>query len=233
MTDTPAISDESAARRLIGDLRPQAFGTAQPHSIPDPIVEPMWVGVRVLGAVTEGSVALVDGDGETLVGFDEFVAALGVAVPSGTFVIDGFITKQAAHQAGPATTYSDEMPSMSGFIGLRRNRAEDATKLKEAALAASQFEPDDVLALVAIDLLLLDETPLLDIPLLERRRLLESVVVESDAIRVGAYVRPPIDHWVNSWRMLGFGGLTYKATNSRYLPGATNPEWVVAGMPRR
>ena len=233
MTDTPLVSDGSEARRLIGDLRPQAFGTAAPQSVGDPIVEPLWVGLRVLGAVTEGSVAIVNDDGETLVGFDEFVEALGVAVPSGTVVIDGFITKQAAHQVRPVATYSDEMPSMSGFIGLRRNRADDAVKLKEAALAAAHFEPDDVLALVATDLLWLDETSLLDIPLLERRRLLESVVVESDAIRVGAYIRPPIDHWVNSWRTLGFGGLTYKGANSRYLPGGTTAEWVITAMPRR
>ena len=42
---------------------------------------------------------------------------------------------------------------------------------------------------------------------------------ESDLVRRGAYVRPPIDTWVGSWRALGFNGLTYKAANSRYRPG--------------
>ncbi len=84
-----------------------------------------------------------------------------------------------------------------------------------------------------IDLLWLDDTSLLDIPLLERRRLLEAVVLESDGVRLGAFVRPPIERWVASWRSQGFGGLTYKAANSRYLPGQPNPDWVITGMPRR
>ena len=58
-----------------------------------------------------------------------------------------------------------------------------------------------------IDLLWLDDTSLLDVPLLERRRLLEGALVESDFVRVGAYVRPPIDTWVGSWRAQGFEGL--------------------------
>ena len=83
------------------------------------------------------------------------------------------------------------------------------------------------------DLLWVDDTSLLDIPLLERRRLLESVLVESDFVRLGAYIRPPIHTWVGSWRAQGFEGLTFKAANSRYRPGESNPEWVVSGMPRR
>jgi hypothetical protein len=33
--------------------------------------------------------------------------------------------------------------------------------------------------------------------------------------------------------MQGFSGVTFKAANSRYLPGKPNPEWAVSGMPRR
>ena len=77
------------------------------------------------------------------------------------------------------------------------------------------------------------DASLIDVPLLERRRLLDAVLIESDVVRLGAFVRPPIDSWVNSWRSQGFAGLTYKAANSRYLPGRPNPEWVLAGMPHR
>jgi ATP-dependent DNA ligase len=119
------------------------------------------------------------------------------------------------------------------MVGLRRNRAVDTLKLKEGSLADATFDETDSIAFVATDLLWLDETPLLDVPLLERRRLLEAVVIESDAVRIGAFVRPPIDRWVASWRAQGFSGLTFKAANSRYLPGRPNPDWVIAGMPRR
>jgi ATP-dependent DNA ligase len=129
--------------------------------------------------------------------------------------------------------WSDEMPSIGSFIGLRRNRALDTVNLKEETIAAATFDPDEALSFVATDLLWLDGTSLLDVPLLERKRLLEAVVIESDAVRLGAFVRPPIERWVASWRSQGFSGLTFKAANSRYLPGLPNPEWVITGMPRR
>ena len=125
------------------------------------------------------------------------------------------------------------MPSFGQLVGLRRNRAVDTVALKEEALAAQTFDEDDEVSFVATDLLWLDDTSLLDVPLLERRRLLESVLLESDVVRVGAFVRPPIESWVESWRSMGFSGLTYKAANSRYLPGESNSDWVITGMPRR
>jgi hypothetical protein len=233
MVDETIDSEAGLARQALADLRMQAYGNANPARIVEPIVEPLWTGVRLLVAVGGGDVAMVDIDGDTVGGFDEIEKALGLAVPSGDVVVEGYITKQASHQARAVVAWSDEMPSMGGFIGLRRNRALDAAKLKEEALAAATFEPDDLLAFVATDLLWIDETGLLDVPLLERRRLLEAVVLESDGVRLGAFVRPPIERWVASWRAQGFSGLTYKAANSRYRPGEPNPDWVIAGMPRR
>jgi hypothetical protein len=222
-----------AARRALGELRLQQFGDKGPTNVKDPLVEPLWAGIRLLAAVEGDDVAMVDVDGDPVGGFDEIEAALAAAVPAGSVVVEGYITKQAQHAARRVVAWSDEMPSMGAFIGLRRNRALDATKLKEQALAEATFGPDDALAFVATDLVWLDETSLTDVPLLERRRLLESVIAESDGIRVGAFVRPPIDHWVSSWRAQGFTGLMYKAANSRYLPGQSNAEWTIAGMPRR
>ena len=233
MANDTADPATGAARRALDELRLQQYGNKAPTSVRDPLVEPLWAGIRLLAAVEGEQVAMVDTDGDPVGGFDEIEAALAAAVPAGSAVVEGFITKQALHAARRVVAWSDEMPSMGAFIGLRRNRAVDAARLKEETLAASTFEPDDALAFVATDLVWLDETSLTDVPLLERRRLLESVIVESDGIRLGAFVRPPIDHWVSSWRAQGFTGLTYKAANSRYLPGTSNPEWVIAGMPRR
>jgi ATP dependent DNA ligase domain len=233
VTNEAVGGEPGVARRALRELRLQEFGNGSPVRVLDPIVEPLWTGIRVLAAVGGDGVALADVDGDPVGGFDEIGTALAAAVPSGEVVIEGFITKQALHVAKPVVAWSDEMPSMGSFIGLRRNRALDAAKLKEQALAEATFEPDDALAFVATDLLWLDDTSLLDVPLLERRRLLEAVVLESDGIRLGAFIRPPIEHWVSSWRAQGFSGLTYKAANSRYLPGVANPDWVIAGMPRR
>jgi ATP-dependent DNA ligase len=99
--------------------------------------------------------------------------------------------------------------------------------------AARYVEPDDVVNLVAVDLLWLDGEWLLDVPLLERKRLLESILPGDALVRTGTYVRPPLATWVGSWRAQGFRGLAYKAANSRYRPGEKASDWATCPMPRR
>jgi len=234
MTDEQAPGGSALARGVLADLRPQDFGRGNPSNVSNPLVEPLWAGLRVLAAIDADGVAIVDEDGDPIEGFEAIVEGLSGSSTGSELVIDGIITKQATRTSVSVVAWSDETPfSMASMVGLRRNRATDTIKLKEDAYAAATFDPDDSIALVVTDLLWLDETSLLDVPLMERRRLLEGVLVESDIVRIGAFVRPPIQHWVNSWRAQGFSGLTFKAANSRYLPGRPNPEWVIAGMPRR
>jgi len=233
MTHVSGPDESTRARAVLAELRPQAFGSGAPSRVLDPIVEPQWTGIRALVAVDAERVTIVGPDGEPLEGFELIEEALVGSAPGDELVLDGVITRQAVRATGAVAPWSDEMPSMGSFLGLRRNRAVDTVQLKEQAIEASTFDTDEDLALVVTDLLWLDGTSLLDIPLLERRRLLEGAVSESDAVRLGVYVRPPIERWVVSWRSQGFTGLTYKAANSRYLPGRPNPDWVIAGMPRR
>jgi hypothetical protein len=175
---------------------------------------------------------MVDADGEPIPDVDRILNGLIDGARTESLVVDGFVTKQGG-EAGSVYLWTDDLPSMSTLFGLRRDRAGDTLKLKEGSLDAVTFDPEDEVRLIVTDVLWIDDTSLLDVPLLERRRLLESVLVESDHVRVGAYVRPPIHTWVGSWRAQGFEGLTFKAANSRYRPGESNPEWVVSGMPRR
>jgi hypothetical protein len=219
-------------RQLIETLRPQVYGDTPPHKIRDPLVEPLWTGVRTLAAVDGDGATMVDAEGDRVEGMVAILDSLAASAQANGLILDGFLTKQTAH-LGSGILWPDEMPSMRHFVGLRRNRAVDTLALKEDALAAHTFATDDEVSFVATDLLWLDGSELLDVPLLERRRLLSAALLESDIVRVGAFVRPPIHTWVNSWRTQGFGGLTYKAANSRYLPGKSNPDWVITGMPRR
>jgi ATP dependent DNA ligase domain len=219
-------------REVLATLRPQAYGNSGPQKIRDPLVEPLWVGVRILTAVDAGGATLVDADGDPVPGMATIAESLAESLRADGVVLDGFLTKQTAHAAA-VVVWPDEMPSVGRLVGLRNNRAVDTVTLKEEALAARSFASEEAVSFVATDLLWLDDTSLLDVPLLERRRLLESAIAESDVVRVGAFVRPPIDSWVSSWRSMGFAGLTYKAANSRYLPGKPNPDWAISGMPRR
>ena len=224
---------QSGPREVLASLRPQTYGKGAPSRIRDPIVEPLWTGVRALAAVDAGGAALVDEVGQAIDAMDVVLDALVAGARADSFVVDGFLTKQASRGGSSVYLWSDEMPSMGSLVGLRRNRAEDTLNLKEGALKASTFAPDDEVCFVAIDLLWLDDVSLLDVPLLERRRLLDGVLEASDVVRLGAFVRPPIETWVGSWRAQGFAGITFKAANSRYLPGVPNPDWVISGMPRR
>ena len=224
--------DSTDPRQVLATLRPQAYGDSGPHKIRDPLVEPLWAGVRTLASVDDGGAVLVDAEGDPVPGMAAIAEALSESLRGDGVVLDGFLTKQTAHGAA-VIVWPDEMPSVGRLVGLRNNRAVDTVTLKEEALAARNFVSEEAVSFVATDLLWLDNTSLLDVPLLERRRLLESVIAESDVVRVGAFVRPPIDSWITSWRSMGFAGLTYKAANSRYMPGKPNPDWVITGMPRR
>jgi hypothetical protein len=219
--------------QILETLRPQEFGTGSPAKVIDPIIEPLWMGIRTLAAVSADGARLIDDEAGPVEGVAAIVDALVDGLRATGLVVDGVVTKQAIGHEVAVYEWSTETPSLGSLIGLRRNRANDTAALREEALDAITFEPDDPIAFVATDLLWLDGTPLLDIPLLERRRLLESVLVESDSVRHGIHIRPPLGSWIGSWRAQGFRGLTYKAANSRYRPGEANPDWAVGGMPRR
>ena len=223
--ETRASGSASSAdpRQLLATLRPQGYGNGAPQKILDPLIEPLWTGVRALAAVDGDGATLVDGDGRRGPrDGDDHRGPQRVGAGRRGVVLDGFLTKQTAHAAA-VVVWPDEMPSFGQLVGLRRNRAVDTVALKEEALAAQTFDAEDEVSFVATDLLWLDDTSLLDVPLLERRRLLESVLVESDVVRVGAFVRPPIKSWVSSWRAMGFGGTDLQGRQQPLPAGQAEP----------
>ncbi len=227
------------ARSLLATLRPQPFGRTSSQAARDPIVEPLWLGLRVLAAIDPNGAALIDEDGEPVTDQDRIVIALTVATSADTVILDGYLTKQVSHTETAYFRPPDELvPTASQSIsrmmfGIRRNRADERIAEMDAARKARTFGPDDPITFVATDLLWLDGESLLDVPLLERKRILESVLVESDVVRCGLFVRPPIEPWIGSWRTQGFTGLTFKSANSRYSPGVASTDWASSPMPRR
>ena len=81
-------------------------------------------------------------------------------------------------------------------------------------------------AFVAVDLLELEGEPLLDVPLQERRRLLESIVDERVQVRVSPAVKQPIGGWLLGWRAAGFTHYVAKHQNARYAPGERTDDWL-------
>jgi hypothetical protein len=229
----------TGALELARTVRPQLMGRSSTKSIDDPLVEPVWRGVHVIAAAEDGRAILLE-DGEPVTDHEDIASALAatIAATADGAILDGYLTKQAASEQGDVYTGTDLAPSTGEFltqtlVGKRRNRSEELLQERETETAARTFTPEDIVALVAVDLLWLDGAWLLDVPLLERRRLLEAVVPGDQLVRPGMYIRPPIDPWIGSWRAQGFGGVTFKAANSRYRPGETTTDWATAPMPRR
>jgi hypothetical protein len=222
--------------------RPQRFGTGGPRKVADPIVEPLWEGVRVLvrvglgGPATESpgpSVEIVNDAGRTLFDFAEIAAAIAAAARASSLVLDGYLTGQATRPSegvgleGPEAPTAADMAAQLFLGSAGRRRRHELDRSRRTATSAGP------LAFVAVDLLLVDDEPLVDVPLLERKRILEGVLEEGDLVRRSVFVRPPVDPWLGTWRSVGFGSLAYKAANSRYRPGEPNPAWATVRIPQR
>jgi ATP-dependent DNA ligase len=227
--------------------RPQAFGLRRVKDITDPVVEPAWDGVRILAHLDSGAarVALHDATGEDLTAdHAPIVDALLAALTADAAILDGYLTVQATRASEGRAILTSESPTVGEFASqfiMGRKGAELMSGRGRPGRTGGARTIDEIeqtlenvpIVFVAVDLVALDGEPLLEIPLLERKRLLESVLVEGDLVRRTPYVREPAGTFIITWRSLGFGGLAYKAANSRYLPGAPNDDWCLAPMPRR
>ncbi len=224
--------------------RPQPFGSARPASIRDALVEPLWTGYRVLAftAANEPS-RLVEPEGTDLAeAYPAVAQALAGATVADRLVLDGYLTDQATRD--PIGVTGGELPSPTAkemtaqfFLGggaadVVAGRAKPYERVQRTIDPANTGAAGTV-AFVAVDLLLVDDVVLLDIPLLERKRILESTLVEGAIVRLTPFIREPLGSFLASWRAQGFGTLAYKSANSRYTPGVANRGWAMASIPRR
>jgi ATP-dependent DNA ligase len=220
----------------VAGWRPQRFGEGNARSVVDPIIEPLWNGLRTIVRVGfGGGLEILDERGEAVVELPDVTAAIEAAAHASSLVLDGYLTGQATRPTEglglmlgtPEAPSAAEMTAQLflGSAGQRKRKELARSREAEAAVGPPAF--------VAIDLLLVDDEPILDVPLLERKRILEGVMDEAELVRRTVYVRPPVDPWIGTWRSLGFGQLAYKAANSRYRPGQANPDWAIATIPRR
>ena len=200
----------------------------RPAEIVDPIVEPHWGGRHVLvhfdlkGPTHDDGpwLRLIDTDGEDASDAEpEVVAELIDAILAGDAVLDGFLTDQATRSGeGASLAGRVTVPRFSVLMG--RGAEVDVRPLPEDAIGGP-------IAFVAIDLLRLDGQSLLDVPLLERRRLLDGLIRQGPLVRVSPFTRPPLRPWLQSWKSAGFEGALVKAANSRYRPSTISHEWTV------
>jgi ATP dependent DNA ligase domain len=173
--------------------------------IDNPVGEPLWSGDRVLALYREaddptqwGTVEVIDEEGvKALDRARRAFDQLRRSILAREAVVDGMVTSQTV----------DPGVSME-FDESRAGLGND-------------------LAFVVLDLLRIDNQTLFDVPLLERKRLLEGMIQQSPLVRLSPWVTPPIHPWLRTWRTAGFRGAIVKGANSRYTPGSINMEWAV------
>ncbi len=199
-------------------LRPLV--TRVPVTVKDPIVEPLWSGTRVLvhfEASLAQPVSLIDRNGEDItIELAEVVRQLAAGIVADDAILDGILTTEATRSGEGTALIQESRSSAMGYLMSREATVEVVRKDKDL---------DHVVALVAVDLLRIDGQSLLDIPLLERKRLLEGVVVPSERLRISVHTRPPVETWVASWKAAGLRGAMMKGANSRYVPGGFSADW--------
>jgi hypothetical protein len=210
------------------EWRPQSArrGRRMPE-IHDPIVEPLWDGIHVIAhfraeqdGLENATLELIDTDGEEVSHVAPGTALeLSRAIMALDAVVDGVLTPQAtADSTGISMVASTHVPATSLIIP---HKPEVTHEPRRGAQTGEE------LAFVAVDLLSVDGQLLLDLPLLERKRQLESLLIQSELVRVSVYTRPPVKPWLSSWKSAGFRGVVLKAANSRYRPGDETTEWAV------
>ncbi len=212
------------------DWRPQLpRPTRVPTAIKDAILEPHWSGVHVLAHFdserpgqksSEPWLRLIDELGEDATADEPAVVdELTRSVLAVDAVLDGYLTEQAT-RGGEGASVSLQA-NVSRIQPILPSRA-------EIDIRRGGSEPQgNPVAFVAVDLLRLDGQLLLDVPLLERKRLLESVIAPTALVRISPYTRPPIRQWLVSWKSAGFAGIVAKGANSRYRPAGLTEEWAV------
>lgn len=217
----------------------RAYDGRRTFDIKDPVVEPLWSGTRVLAHVRvepdaspPATVGLIEDLGADLAQeLPELARALGEGVLALDAIIDGVITRQLTLDGiGAAAVPEVRSRPTEMFVRSSLDFDVHARGMVEERLA----EADPVDGFVAVDLLRIDGTLLLDVPLLERKRLLESVIAPGPLLRVSEHVRPPADPWVATWKSMGLEGGILKAANSRYRPSDDTIEWrIVKRLNRR
>src|SRR5579859_293372 len=219
-------SPDSPARTAHRAWRPMAFGPHKVATIRTPIIEPLWSGTRVLVHVAESAVTIVDPDGAEVDGWPDLRETIVRNAFASELILDGYLTTEllrdtaGVHPPIVGATSGEERPGIGRrlFLGAGRTSTQERFRRAEAARLAAIPTTDEA-AFVAVDLLWMDDEPLLDVPLGERKRLLESVLREAHLVRRTAHVSPPAEAWFGQWRAFGFQEIAVKDANSVYRPG--------------
>jgi ATP-dependent DNA ligase len=185
---------------LGADLAPQRPRYAREKAeLANHILEPEWLGKRALARVGHDGPRFVGYSGE-VEGPRELFDAIVAEARCTTAIIDGVLVSDWRDESELEID-----PEGNAFM---RN-----------ASARQIF--------AAFDLLEVDGESLLEIPLLERKRHLEGLLVPSVNVRLTPFVTRGLRSWRETLVAQGFRRVVLKNWNSGYAPGRTTDDWLV------
>ena len=179
-----------------GEWRPQRFGHGGAKTR-DAIIEPSWGGVRVLARFDGTSTTLVDDEGvDCSAEFADVAEAISTAALAGELILDGFLTVEPTQPTEGTTTGDAATPT----TGQMMTQFLVGSRVARMAAPERHLDPDRPVAFVAVDLLLIDGSSLLDIPLLERKRLLDGALAPTQRFHNlhQFNLTPPGSAWISA-----------------------------------
>lgn len=170
------------------------------------LLEPKLDGVRAIATVAGGVVTITGRAGNAITNRYPALAAALARQPAAEIVLDGEIV--AADEHG--------VPSFE----LLQRRMQLVNPV-EIASADRQLP----VTFYAFDLLSIDGIDLRDCALIERKRLLRSMVLPSNQLRVVEPIDATLDAALDAVEALGLEGLVAKRADSRYEAGQRSAAW--------
>lgn len=196
----------------MGHLPVYAPMVAQLGPLPGPAeqeawaVEMKWDGVRCLAYAEDGALRLLSRNGrDVTLAYPELYPLAG-AVGGHDVVLDGEIV--AFDEAG-RPSFGALQPRMH-----QRNTARVAELVRTVPVT-----------LLLFDILHVNRSPAVDLPYVQRRDLLESIVRPGARWQVPAWFHGQAEQALASSRQLGLEGVVCKRLTSPYRPGRRSAEW--------
>ncbi|MDP9467584.1 MAG: DNA ligase D, partial [Chloroflexota bacterium] len=211
----------AASQSPMPDFIPPMLATLADAAFDDPdwLFEIKWDGYRVEAVLRDGKVRLWTRNRVDAATYFPDLAGTADWIVAREAVVDGEVVALDADGRPDFSLLQDR-------TGLRGLEAATGRRSRDAPPPSADERAAIPLAYMVFDLLHLDGSSLLDVPLEERKRLLHRVVRPHPVVRYASHVVGEGESFVRAAAERGLEGIVAKRRASRYEPGRRSREWL-------